>query len=106
MNMGVCHHAGACIHMCRHIFGAHDAVPGEGHPPHLHAALAELRVAAATLLAHGATRKGNDGLWTARPALMALTVACLRDPVLGVRAAAAARTPSTCLLYTSPSPRD
>ncbi len=72
------------------------ASPPRAPQPHVNAALAELRIAAATLLAHAATRKGNDGEWMARPHLMALTVACLEDPVLGVRAAAAAALAALC----------
>ncbi len=53
-------------------------------------ALNDARVAAATLLANLATRKGNDTHWSARPELLGACLAGLRDECVGVRAACAA----------------
>jgi len=52
--------------------------------------LNDTRVAAATLLANLATRKGNDTCWSARPELLGACIAGLRDECVGVRAACAA----------------
>ena len=60
------------------------------HPPHVSAAINDLRVAAATLLANLATRKGSDSAWSARPALLTQCFGALRDECVGVRAASAA----------------
>jgi hypothetical protein len=66
------------------------ALRGRSLSPPRAEALAEARIAAMTLLANVAARKGGEDVWLSHPALLPVTVTCLSDATVGVRAAAAA----------------
>jgi hypothetical protein len=51
--------------------------------------VADLRIAAATLLANTASRRGNEDAWLSRTPLLVATLAATQDATVGVRVAAA-----------------